>query len=101
MGFLDGLKSIFSGSGGNSVDDNSLWLYVRCRRCKEVIKFRVDLRNDLSEDDDDGYTANKTVVGSNLCFERLEVTLNFDSQRRLIDQHVSRGEFVPEEAYDA
>ena len=98
MGFLDSLKSLFSGGGGG--DENSAyWLYVRCRRCGEVIKSRVDLRNDLSLRDEGGYVVSKTLVGSRHCFQRVEVTLSFDEQRQLVDREISGGEFVTAEEY--
>lgn len=98
MGFLDSLKSLFSGGGGG--ENSAYWLYVRCRRCGEVIKSRVDLRNDLSMADGGGYVVSKTLVGNQLCFQRVEVTLSFDEQRQLVDREISGGEFVTEEEYN-
>lgn len=101
MGFLDSLKSLFSGGGGSSDggENGAYWLYVRCRRCGEMIKSRVDLRNDLSLRDEGGYVVSKTLVGSHLCFQRVEVTLTFDEQRQLVDREISGGEFVTGEEY--
>ncbi|GAB4436689.1 MAG: hypothetical protein Kow0031_18400 [Anaerolineae bacterium] len=95
MGFLDSIKSIFAGEP----EQADYWVYARCRRCGEVIKTRIDLRHDLSEADDGGFTVNKTLVGGNLCFERLGVTLIFDRNRNLIDQQIERGEFITAEEY--
>lgn len=97
MGFLDSLKLIIS--GGAAVADHAYWVYVRCRRCGEAIKTRIDLHNDLSIADEGGYVVNKTLMGSNLCFERVKVTLRFDGQRRLADRQVSQGEFISAEEY--
>lgn len=97
MGFLDSIKSMFAGEP----EQNEYWVYVQCRRCREVIKTRIDLRNDLSETDDGGYTVNKTLVGSNLCFERINITLFFDRSRRLVDQQIERGQFITAEEYEA
>ncbi|MCB0165524.1 MAG: hypothetical protein KDI79_14940 [Anaerolineae bacterium] len=100
MGLLDALKSMFATDASQA--DNAYWLYVRSRRCKEVIKTRVDLRNDLSQRDEGGYFTRKVLTGNNSrCFDRVEVTLIFDDYRRLVDQQISGGEFLTAEAYEA
>jgi hypothetical protein len=98
MGFLDSIKSIFTGSAS---DEAAYWIYVRCRRCGEVIKTRLDLHNNLTERDEGGFIARKTLVGSGLCFERIEVTLFFDPNRQLVDREIARGEFITAEAYES
>lgn len=95
MGFLDSMKSFLSGP--TTPDD--LWIYVRCNRCGEVIKTRIDLQNSLSLRDEGGYVTRKTLVGSQLCFQRIEVTLNFDAQRQLTDREIAHGEFITAEEY--
>jgi hypothetical protein len=99
MGFFNSLKALFSGNSGPSQDE--LWVYVRCRRCGEVLKTRIDLANSLSMQDEGGYIAQKTLVGSQHCFERIEVTLLFDDSRRLIGQEALRGDFITAEEYAA
>ncbi len=98
MGFWDMVKSMFS---GGPVSAEGYWIYVRCRRCGEVIKTRLDPRHGLSETDDGSYIARKTLVGNQLCFERIEVTLTFDKRRNLIDRQISRGEFITAADYAA
>jgi hypothetical protein len=97
MGFLDSLKSMFA---GQPVADD-YWVYVRCNRCHEAIKTRIDLRNDLSETDGGDFVVNKTLVGSRLCFERIEVKLYFNRSRQLIDQEIERGQFISAQDYEA
>ena len=99
MGFLDSLKSLFAGGGG--ADTEGYWVYVRCRRCGEVIKTRLDLRSSLSTSDEGGYVVNKTLLGNQLCFQRIEVTLHFDENRRLIEQEIMQGEFITAEEFEA
>jgi hypothetical protein len=77
------------------------WVYARCKRCGELIKTRIDLQNHLSQNDDGGYVVNKTLVGNQRCFERIEVTLYFNANRLLVDQSISRGEFITAEEYQA
>jgi hypothetical protein len=99
MGFLDTIKSIFGGDSPPGQD--GYWIYVRCRRCGEVIKTRLDLQNNLSPADEGGYVVQKTLVGSGLCFQRIEATLMFDDNRRLIDQSAVGGEFITAEEFEA
>jgi hypothetical protein len=99
MGFLDSLKSVFAGEPGQ---DNAYWVYVRCRRCGEFIKTRIDLSNDLSLNEEGGFIVNKTLIGgSQLCFERIEVSLTFDSNRQLIERDIRGGDFISAEEYNA
>lgn len=96
MGFLDSLKSFLGDAGPK---DDGYWLYVRCDRCGEVIKTRIDLQGSLSQQDDGGFVAHKTLVGSQRCFQRIEVTLNFDSQRRLTSRDIAFGTFITAEEF--
>jgi hypothetical protein len=96
MGFLDSIKSLFA---GGDQDKDGHWIYVRCHRCGEMIATRLDLRNDLSMRDDGGYVARKTLVGNQLCFARIEVTLLFNENRQLVEQQAAGGEFVTAEEY--
>lgn len=99
MGFLDSIKSIFAGSGG---DADALWIYARCKRCGEVVKTRIDLSNSLSLADEGSYVARKTLIGgSQLCFQRIEVTLHFNENRQLVDREIAFGDFITAEEYAA
>jgi hypothetical protein len=99
MGFLDGLRSLFA---GGSAADGGYYIYVRCNRCKEAIRTRINLRNDLSARDEGGYRVTKTLVGSSgRCFQRIEVTLVFDATHRVVDQQIVGGEFITEKDYQA
>ena len=98
MGFLDGMKSLLAGGGSEGA--YSHWVYVRCGRCGEAIKTRIDLRNDLSQRDEGGYVVSKTLVGSERCFERVEVQLIFDEKHRVIGQEITGGDFITAEEYE-
>ena len=99
MGFLNSLKSLFS--GGEQPDEAVYWIYARCHRCGEVIRTRIDLINNLSPLDEGGYTVHKTLVGSQRYFERIEVRLIFDEGRRLVEREISRGDFITREEFEA
>jgi hypothetical protein len=101
MSFFDSLKSLFGGSTSSSGPGDSVyWIYVRCHRCGEVIKTRLDLLNSLTLNDEGGYVASKTLVGNRHCFERIEVTLTFDENRRLINREIQHGAFITAEEFD-
>jgi len=75
---------------------------VQCQRCGEIISAPVDLRNDLSLDDDGegaskDYICRKGLMGRQRCFQQIEVTLHFDPERRLIAKEVTGGKFVEPE----
>ena len=40
------------------------------------------------------YLCRKTMMGDQGCFQRIEVELFFDAQRRLVDRSITGGEFV-------
>ncbi len=94
MSFFDRLKQLLTSS---AKDRRNYWMYVRCKRCGEVITARVDLFNDLSLDfDSKQYHVHKVLVGDGRyrCFQRIDVTLIFDKNKRLIDRSIRGGEFL-------
>lgn len=114
MGFLDSMKSLLrgkpatqgSGGGRSSFGDDasSYWIYVRCRRCGEPLRSRVNLMNDPSlADDGETWIVRKGVIGSgkNLCFQTVEVTLRFDAKKqKVIESEVVSGELLTAEEYE-
>jgi hypothetical protein len=73
------------------------WIAVRCKRCGEVIRARVNLSNDLSPEYDGEtltYICRKVLIGEKRCFQQVEVWLKFDASRKLIDREISGGSFV-------
>jgi hypothetical protein len=101
MGLLKKLSDLFSPPGGRSErrDEAGYWIAVRCKRCGETLRTRVNLHNDLSIEYGEGegdttYFCRKVLIGDKLCFQRVEVELTFDSQRKLVDRQITGGEFV-------
>ncbi|MCA9911921.1 MAG: hypothetical protein KC496_01170 [Anaerolineae bacterium] len=93
------LKNLFSGAGAPQED--VLYVYVQPKMCKEVVKVRIDMKNQLSrEDDDSGYFVRKTARGQRCPFAA-EMLLRFDGNRRLIEQIIENGTFVTEAEYRA
>ena len=88
------LKNLFSSTPAQP-DKKYLAFQVKCNRCGETLEGRVDLDNDLSlNDEGDGYFARKGLMGSNLCFQQIEVELTFDTNRQIVEQSITGGEFV-------
>ncbi len=84
------------------MDNRSYWITVRCNRCKELIRTRVDLMNDLSieygeSDNDTTYFCRKMIMGDGQCFQQIEVELTFDKNHKLINQTIKGGQFVEPE----
>ena len=102
MGFFKRLSSLFASPG--KPEDSAYWLVVQCNRCGEIIRSRVDLRNELSINygDEDGnsgettYFCRKLIIGDQQCFQQIEVELSFDANRQLIDRKIKGGQFVEE-----
>jgi hypothetical protein len=95
MGFFKKLTSAFTSPPIPA--DLSYWYTVRCKRCGEEIKARIDLRNDLSFDydaNDGSYFCRKVIIGNGHCFQQIEVQIRFNTKRQLLDRQIAGGEFV-------
>lgn len=93
----------FIGTGSRPAS-NMLWIYVQCAACGEKLRAEVNLANDLSvayadAEREDRFVCRKVLVGSRRCFRRIEVSLTFDSQRKLIEKEIWGGEFIAAEEY--
>ncbi len=90
----------FSG-GATSGDDVGLYYYVRCNRCGEVIRVRINPLNDLSLDDTaTSLWAHKVIVGQR-CYNRIEADFIYDTNRKLRTTNATGGAFVDKQAYEA
>lgn len=99
MGFF---RRLFGGGGGGNqapADRNAMFVYVRPKRCDEIVRVRINLMSELSRTDyDDGYYVRK-MVSAIRCPFQAEVELYFDKSRRLKRSDVENGEIVDEAAY--
>ena len=107
VGILDAIKSALGlGGGGGAGDRNAMFLYVRCTRCRDVVRVRVNMANEPAQefaeggDTVNGYVLNKTVVDSK-CFRPIPVTIRFDSRRREQGREIEGGEFVGQDEFEA
>ncbi len=75
------------------------WVTVQCNRCGEEIRARIDLWNELSWTDTESgsaaaYSCRKVLMGSSNCFQRIELRLEFDSKRNIVDRQITGGKFI-------
>ena len=101
MSFLKKISGLFSSPARS--DERAYWIYARCKRCKEVVRGRVDLYNDLSIDYDAAqmsYYCRKVLMGTSRCFQQIEVSLKFDQNRKLTDSQVTGGQLVSREEFE-
>ena len=101
MGLWENVKSAL-GLGGAA---GGMYLYVRCGRCGDVVRVRVNMANELQQEFSDnggisGYSLHKTVVDSK-CFRPIELSMTFDGRRRELSREVEGGEIVTREEYVA
>ena len=99
MGWLKKLSNLLTPAHRRA--ERAYWVFIRCGRCGETLKTRVDLYNDLSIEYGEGqgkitYFTRKTLIGSQLCFQPVEVRLTFDAQKKLLDRQIRGGEFIEE-----
>jgi len=104
VGLLKALGALFSGRADPAAETCSRYYYVRCHRCHEIIRARIDLRNELSPEYGEGlkatgYTYCKVLIGSKRCFQPIEVTMTFDGRHNMLSCQVAGGDLVGEEEY--
>lgn len=93
MGFV---RNLFGGLSAKP-EKRYYVFHVKCTRCGEVIEGRVDLDNDLSLDYDGDrtvYFVRKGLIGDKRCFQQIEVEMKFTSDRKLIEQQATGGQFT-------
>jgi hypothetical protein len=94
MSFFKKLTNFFSSKSGAPVGR----LTIKCNHCGELIQTRLNLYNDLSlEYDESGkgiYFCRKVLIGEGRCFQRIEVELTYDLNRKLISREITGGQFV-------
>jgi hypothetical protein len=93
--FLDRLLTMLRGSAPAAGESSSYWFEVRCDRCGETLRGRIDMRNELSlRDDAEGFFTRKSLVGGDRCFHPVETVHYFSAQRLLTDRTIRGGRFL-------
>jgi len=99
------LSRLFGGGGSAPAGaDGALWLYVRCARCGEAIRVRINPRTDAQpEYDESGRSTHhflrKEILGNN-CPNLMSVELQLDSRYRTTDQTAERCVIITQEEYE-
>jgi hypothetical protein len=101
MGFLKKLFGLSAAPARRDDNDpNALILYVKVRKCGAIARLRVDMRNDLSLDDDgETYVVRKQVV-DNVCYGSAEIELHFDANHKESSRNATDGEFVTRDDWE-
>lgn len=99
MSFFKRLSGLFTAP--SRPEKPVTWITVKCNRCGEIIKARIDLHNDLSinygeREEDTTYFCRKMLMGSRQCYQQVEVELTFDSKRNLVQKEIRGGTFIEE-----
>jgi len=93
------LKKLFGGGKPSGEESNATIYYIKGKKCGAITRLRIDMRNDLSLNDDENYYVRKVVV-DNQCYGQVEVELWFDSNRREINRQITGGELVSKEEWE-
>jgi hypothetical protein len=96
------LRALF-GAGAPPADE-AIHLYVRCARCSTIVHVRVDPRNELLLEFDDGgmpagYRLVKEVMDAR-CFRLMRAELAYDRSRRERERSIAGGAFATREEYE-
>ena len=97
MNVLRKLASFFTPPAAGS--GNTLILQLQCNRCGEILPCRINLANDLSIQYGQSassvtYICRKVVIGEKRCFQKIEVELSFDGQRKVVEKKISGGKIL-------
>ncbi len=94
-------------AGRAPADDGRVtWLYVRCNRCGEPLRIRINAATDAQPeyDEEDGsdtgyYYMRKEILG-NRCQNLMSVELRFDRGRRIADRSAVGCAIITPEEYE-
>lgn len=104
MGFFARLFG--RGSTSTSADGaNILWLYVRCARCGEKIRVRINRNTDAQQEyDESGHPTHhllrKEILG-NRCPALMSVEMQLDRGGHIVEQRAERCMIINEQEYAA
>jgi hypothetical protein len=82
--------------------ERALYLYVKCNKCGEKLRARVDMWNELSPEIDGksekaiSYHCRKVLVGEKRCYQPIELTLDFDKNHKLVEKQIHGGKYIEE-----
>ncbi|NPV81240.1 MAG: hypothetical protein HPY52_13375 [Firmicutes bacterium] len=88
-------------------DRNAVWIYVKCKKCGEIVPLRLRKTDEIQRDCDNVCSApgavffvHKEVMGkSTKCFNRMDLFVEFDCAYRVVGANITNGELVSREEY--
>ncbi|HHV62634.1 MAG TPA: hypothetical protein GXX51_08360 [Firmicutes bacterium] len=99
------VKSKTSGAPAGGSDRNAVWVYVKCRKCGEVVALRLRKTDEIQRDCDGVcsspgavFFVRKEVMGTR-CFNRMDLLVEFDANYRVVGSKVTGGELASREEY--
>jgi hypothetical protein len=100
MNFLKQIANFLTARPMPMGSDVGLYYYVKCNRCGEIIKVRINPMNDLSRSDDDSTLFVRKVIVGRKCYNRIDAEFTYNSARKLMNTEISGGDLVDERDYD-
>ncbi len=86
--------------------DRAVYYYIRCGKCGEVIRVRINLQADLAQEFEGGgdyptsYSVTKEIVGKH-CFKPIHLEVRFDRGFHEVDKKLEGGTFITRQEYEA
>lgn len=100
MGFLDKIKSLFS--GGNS-DSKLIDIYIEDNKCgnqmKLIFRKSYDIQKVYEDTREAVYEIKKVVVCDN-CYNKIDLHLEFDKKYNIMNQEVENGKIINKEEFE-
>jgi hypothetical protein len=100
MNFLKQLAEFFTARPTPIGSDVGLYYYIKCNRCGEIIKVRINPMNDLSYSDSDNTMFVRKVIVGRKCYNRIDAEFTYNNQRKLLNAEASGGDIVDKKEYD-
>jgi hypothetical protein len=102
VGFL---SRLFGRGSAPSDGANVLWLYVRCARCGEKIRVRINRTTDAQQEYDESgrpthYLLRKEILG-NRCPNLMAVEMQLDNGGRIVEQQADRCVVIDAQEFEA
>lgn len=98
MSLFDKIR-VFFAPAKRGPEPGSMEIAVRCSRCGEIIRARIDLNHELSAEYGEGgretaYLCRKVLLGKKGCFAPIEIRLRFDAKRNPTEREITGGKFI-------
>ncbi|MFN2340449.1 MAG: hypothetical protein ABR547_04190 [Halanaerobium sp.] len=99
MGFLDKIKSLFTGDSQSKLVD----IYVEDDKCGNQMQLLFRKSYDIQkvyEDNSDAAYEIKKVVVCDQCYNKIDLHLEFDKRYNIINQEIESGKIISKEEFE-